>query len=166
MRTIRQVREDDAESFLSLCKRLDEESKFMMLEPGERRTTLEEQRQRLRNLLSRESEAIFVAEDDGRLTGYLSASGGHFARNKHTAYIVIGVLEEFTGRGLGTALFEALEKWAKQRGLRRLELSVMVHNERGVALYQKMGFEKEGTKRDSLLVDGSYVDEYYMAKLI
>ena len=31
---------------------------------------------------------------------------------------------------------------------------------------KKMGFEIEGTKRDSLRVDGVYVDEYYMAKLL
>jgi len=29
-----------------------------------------------------------------------------------------------------------------------------------------MGFEKEGIKKDSLLVNGEYVDEYYMAKLL
>ena len=42
----------------------------------------------------------------------------------------------------------------------------MVHNQRGVGLYKKMGFDIEGTKRDALLVDGTYVDEYYMSKLI
>jgi RimJ/RimL family protein N-acetyltransferase len=29
-----------------------------------------------------------------------------------------------------------------------------------------MGFEIEGTKRDSLIVDGEYVDELYMAKIL
>jgi RimJ/RimL family protein N-acetyltransferase len=92
--------------------------------------------------------------------------GGRFARNKGTVYIVIGILERFTGQGLGTALFECMEQWARDRKLHRLELSVMVHNQRGVGLYQKMGFGIEGVRRDSLLVSGSYVDEYYMAKLI
>ena len=166
MTIIREIQERDAANFLSLCKRLDEENKFMMLEPGERKTTIEEQRNRIRDILSRDNQAIFLAEEDGMLVGYLGAMGGNFARNKHSAYIVIGILERFTGRGLGTALFGALEEWAKERKLHRLELTVMVHNQRGVGLYQKMGFAIEGTKRDSLLVDGSYVDEYYMAKLI
>jgi ribosomal protein S18 acetylase RimI-like enzyme len=42
----------------------------------------------------------------------------------------------------------------------------MVHNQRGVGLYKKMGFVIEGIKKDSLRVDGVHVDEYAMAKLI
>ena len=62
-------------------------------------------------------------------------------------------------------LFEALDKWAIDHKLRRLELTVMSHNERAIRLYQKMGYETEGIKQDSLWVNGKYVDEYYMAKI-
>lgn len=166
MSIIREIRESDAENFLSLCKQLDHENKFMMLEPGERKTTVEEQRHRIVDVLASDNGIIFVAEEDKRLVGYLSAVRGGFARNRHAAYIVIGILESFTGKGLGTAFFQHLEAWANSHGIHRLELSVMIHNQRGVDLYQKMGFAIEGTKRDSLLVDGSYVDEYYMSRLI
>ena len=30
----------------------------------------------------------------------------------------------------------------------------------------KMGFAVEGTRKDAMRVEGSYVDEYYMAKLL
>ena len=33
------------------------------------------------------------------------------------------------------------------------------------SLHQKMAFQIEGIKKDSLLVDGVYVDEYYMGKI-
>jgi RimJ/RimL family protein N-acetyltransferase len=42
----------------------------------------------------------------------------------------------------------------------------MVHNEAALALYKKMGFEIEGRKKHSLLINGTYVDEYCMAKLL
>ena len=42
----------------------------------------------------------------------------------------------------------------------------MVHNERAVRLYQKMGFEIEGRKKQNLLVNGMYRDEFEMAKLL
>ncbi len=42
----------------------------------------------------------------------------------------------------------------------------MTYNTAGIALYKKMGFEIEGTKRNSLFIDGKYVDEYYMSKLL
>ena len=61
---------------------------------------------------------------------------------------------------------QALESWAMENNCHRLELTVMSHNERAVALYTKCGFEREGVKRDSLFVNGKYVNEYYMSKLI
>ncbi len=42
----------------------------------------------------------------------------------------------------------------------------MAHNLGAVALYEKAGFAIEGTRKQSMLVDGSYVDEHYMAKLL
>lgn len=50
-------------------------------------------------------------------------------------------------------------------GIVRLELSVMTHNQAALALYIKNGFEIEGTKRKSLIIDGEWVDEYYMSKI-
>jgi RimJ/RimL family protein N-acetyltransferase len=117
-------------------------------------------------MLSKDNQTIFVAEEQGALIGYLGAIGGNYARNKHEVYIVVGILEAFTGQGIGTVLFERLDAWAHEHQIHRLELSVMVHNTRGVGLYQKMGFEIEGIKRDSLYVDGAFVDEYYMGKII
>jgi RimJ/RimL family protein N-acetyltransferase len=42
----------------------------------------------------------------------------------------------------------------------------MTHNEAGIALYRRRGFEIEGIKKHSLLLSGRYVDEYYMARLL
>jgi len=63
-------------------------------------------------------------------------------------------------------LFRALEAWADSHDLHRLELTVMCHNERAVRLYQNLGYKIEGIRQDSLWVNGRYVDEYYMAKLL
>ncbi len=163
---IRAIRVSDAEQFLNLCKKLDTETQFMMLEPGERTTTVEQQQAQIERLLPTENRAIFVAEHDGQLVGYLATFGGEFKRNKHSVYVVIGILQDFTGQGIGTQLFLALEDWAHRQHIHRLELTVMTRNKAGIALYKRQGFEIEGTKRHSLLVNGHYVDEYYMAKLL
>lgn len=163
---IRTIRESDAEQFLNLCQKLDDETQFMMLEPGERKTTLEEQRTQIELLLKQENQTIFVAEHDHQIVGYLAAYGGDFKRNTHSAYLIIGILQAFTGQGIGTRLFQTLEEWAQQQNIHRLELTVLAHNNAGVALYKKQGFEIEGTKRHSLLINGLYVDEYFMAKLL
>jgi RimJ/RimL family protein N-acetyltransferase len=163
---IRTIRESDSEQFLLLGKVVDQETQFMMLEPGERTMTIEEQTQRIKSILSQDNQMIFVVEHENRLVGFLGAFGGGFYRNRHCAYIVIGIVQAYVGQGLGKQLFLALEKWAIDQKLHRLELTVMCHNERGIRLYQKMGFKTEGIKQDSLWVKGKYVDEYYMAKIL
>ncbi|HLO18608.1 MAG TPA: GNAT family N-acetyltransferase [Anaerolineales bacterium] len=163
---IRPIRESDSEKFLLLGRLLDQETQFMMLEPGERTLTTEEQDQRIRRVLSQDNQMIFVAENENRLIGFLGAYGGGFRRNRHCAYIVIGILQDYVGQGIGRQLFEALEEWAIHQKLHRLELTVMCHNERAIRLYQKMGFKTEGVKQDSLWINGKYVDEYYMARIL
>jgi RimJ/RimL family protein N-acetyltransferase len=163
---IREIKEDDAEKFLDLCSQIDAETSFMMFEPGERPTTIEEQRCEIREILLRDNQTIFVAENDGQLIGYLTACGGRYKRNRQTAYIITGILRGFTSQGIGKKLFEKMEQWAKRKDIHRLELNVVAHNEAAVALYRKMGFEIEGKKKHSLLIDDTYADEYWMAKLL
>jgi len=163
---IRQIKESDAEEFLSLCMAVDAETPFMMFEPGERPATIEEQSDEIRDILSRENQTIFVAEKDGQLIGYLTACGGRYKRNKQAVYIITGILRGFTSQGIGTRLFQEMERWAREKEIHRLELTVVVHNEAALAFYKKMGFEIEGRKKHSLLINNCYVDEYLMAKLL
>ena len=79
---------------------------------------------------------------------------------------MIGVLQAYTGQGLGRELFAEVFQWATAHHLHRLELTVMAHNENALSLYQKQGFVIEGVKKDSLLLDGDFVDEYYMGRLL
>mgnify|MGYP001283423046 CR=1 FL=1 len=64
------------------------------------------------------------------------------------------------------SLLRAVEDWASTQGLHRLELTVQQRNTRAVALYEKAGFAIEGTRRHALVVNGAYVDEWFMSKLI
>lgn len=166
MITIRTIQESDAASFLDLCFRLDAETAFMMLEPGERVRDVAAQRSRIADMLASDNQTLLLAEHDGALVGYIGARGGAYRRNRHSAHLVIGILQAFTGQGIGARLFAALEDWAHERGLHRLELTVMVHNTAAIRLYRELGFVIEGTRKDSLLVNGAYVDEYAMAKLL
>lgn len=166
MADLRRIQEEDAQRFLTLCRQLDDETHFMLLEPGERTTTVDQQRERIRRVLAQANQTILVAEADGELVGYISGMGGDYRRNWRTVHIVIGILQRYSGQGIGKRMFMALEEWAVQQGMHRLELTVMTHNQRGIALYQRMGFQVEGVKRDDLFVDGGYIDQYMMAKLL
>jgi len=163
---IRIMRESDAEAFLNVRKKTLEETQFMLREPDEFTKTVEQQREEIHTISAQGQHLLLVAEEDGQIVGFLTGTRGEFRRNKHTLYIVIGILQAFTGQGIGTQLFVAMEAWARERGITRLDLTVMAHNQAGQALYKKRGFVIEGTKKHSLLLDGNYVDEYVMAKIL
>ena len=163
---IREIQVEDAAAFLQLGKQLDEETSFMLLEPGERNTTIEQQKNMIKRFIENNNSTIFVAVEGEQLVGFILANGGNVQRNKHAAAIVIGILQEYSGKGIGITLFNEVEKWAKLHDVWRLELTVMAHNTRAQALYKKVGFEQEGIKKAALIVDGENVDEYYMAKLL
>lgn len=162
---LRKLVPEDAAELLRLQHRLDEETSFMLLEPDERQTTV----QQVQDMIGRFAEAgtsvLIGAFADGSLAGYISVMGESARRNRHSAYIVIGILKQYQGMGIGTRLFTEIEAWSAGSGIVRLELTVMTHNEQAVALYTKSGFEIEGIKRKSLKVNGEWVDEYYMSRL-
>ena len=47
----------------------------------------------------------------------------------------------------------------------RLELTAICENEVAKHLYTNNGFQIEGIKRKSVYIDGTYLDEYYMARI-
>jgi RimJ/RimL family protein N-acetyltransferase len=164
MVVVRRATAADAEGWLALGHLLDRETSFMLLEPGERVSTVAE----VRSMLGCSSEDAFyaVAEDEGRLVGLLGAERGQYRRERHKADLFLGVCLAYGGQGIGRRLLEAAEGWARDVGLHRLELTVMAHNARAIALYKRMGFEAEGMARHSLCVDGAWVDEMDMGKLL
>lgn len=163
---IREIQLTDAEGFLHLSKEIDSESDYLLFEEGERQTTLAAQTTAIQEIMGQENSTIFVAEQDEQLIGYLLARGGRAKRNQHNLNIVIAIKNAYTGRGIGTRLFHTLEKWASDKGITRLELGLMSRNIPAFLLYKKMGFEIEGVRKNMFYVDGEFVDEYLMAKLL
>ena len=84
---------------------------------------------------------------------------------RHRGSVAIALYQEFWGRGIGTKLFEELIAIGREKGLLQLELEFLEGNERGRALYEKMGFEVVAVKPDAYcLKDGSLRKEYMMMK--
>ncbi|MGE8079645.1 N-acetyltransferase family protein [Peribacillus loiseleuriae] len=162
---IRPIEVRDAESFIELSKQIDD-SNFMLFEPGERNTSLEQQSKSIERILSEKKSTIFVAESEDELVGFIAAFGGNVKRNQHSAYLVLGVLEEFQGRGIASKLFNQVFEWATENELSRLGLTVIKDNIKAFNLYRKMGFVLEGEKVHSLIINGAPVNEYYLYKLL
>lgn len=71
-----------------------------------------------------------------------------------------------TGKGYGTEAIKIVLSFVfEQLKLNRLQLEVFSHNLRGIRAYEKIGFVKEGTLRQSLYYNDVYSDEIIMAIL-
>ncbi len=164
---IREIQSEDVEGFWDLLNTLDTETNYMMYEPGERqqKTTIQELRDDIDENVIHGNDFLQTALDDGKIVGYIRAERGKFNRVYHTAYIVAGILEAYSGKGIGTSFFKNLDQWAKTNGVTRLELTVECCNHAAKHLYEKSGFKVEGIREKSMLVNGVFVDEFYMAKI-
>lgn len=161
---IAQIR--DSGALIRMKQKLDEQTTFMLLEPGERNLNEAEQRDMIRYALRSANSNIFLAEHEGQIIGYLEAIGGKVARNRHSVYIVVGVLQEYANRGIGRRLFQTMIHWAQDRHLHRLELNVQGNNERALHLYRSLGFRIEGIQKNALVVEHRYVDLIQMGLLL
>jgi L-phenylalanine/L-methionine N-acetyltransferase len=107
-----------------------------------------------------------VAELGGRVVGSAGLHPATPLRRRHAATIGISVVPEAQGRGVGSALMQAMcdyaDGWAQ---ILRIELTVFTDNERAIALYRRFGFRVEGTQRGYAMRNGEFADVQCMARL-
>jgi putative acetyltransferase len=122
-----------------------------------------------RKRLAEPPEGLFllVACVDGVVVGNLGLeTSPNPPRMRHVGSIGMAVRDDWQGKGVGTTLMgAALDLADNWLNLTRIELRVYVNNSAAVALYERFGFEIEGTHRRLAFRNGEYVDAYSMARL-
>lgn len=84
---------------------------------------------------------------------------------RHAWRLGMGLLPAVRGRGVGRRLAEASIAAARERGAERIELEVFASNSHALALYEKLGFAREGVRKRARKLDGEYDDVVIMALL-
>lgn len=164
--TYRRARPEDAEALYVFGRQLLSETSLMLLFPDERAKSVEDMRFVIQRFSEMPRHFLINAWHGVEVVGEALCMGGQFARNRHGGRVGVGVLAAHYGRGVGRGLMDEVERIAREMKMRRLELTVMAHNERAHRLYLSMGYHDEGVNRESLFVDGRHVDEIMMAKLL
>lgn len=103
--------------------------------------TVEEFENRIRNIS--ENFPYFVAEDDKRLLGYAYAST-YYARAAYdwTVELSVYVAEDARGKGVGSHLYDCLEKELAVRGFKNFLACIALPNPSSLALHEKRGYEQ------------------------
>jgi ribosomal protein S18 acetylase RimI-like enzyme len=144
--TIRPGRREDAEAAARLWMQSAEEhtahDRIYATAPGAERVM----RRFLADLASSSHSFLFVAESDGRVVGFISGElreGSLIFRQKTWASVDdVFVEPDSRNLGIGRALLEGVEAWAKKRRADGISLQVAAANGRGRKFYEELGFRE------------------------
>jgi len=99
-------------------------------------------RSELAAFIRHRSSATWIAEENQEIIGFLIADRD----GRGAAHIVtIDVAEVWRRHGIGKALMDAAEAWARRDGLRLIRLETAQSNLAAQAFYQARGYLKVGT---------------------
>lgn len=94
------------------------------------------------------ARAVLVAVEDDRLVGFvhLLTLTDYYTQAPigHVSDLVVAA--EAEGRGMGRVLLDAAEEWARDRGYARMQLVVVMDNDRARGLYERHGYHAEWLK--------------------
>jgi len=159
---VRRVTRRDIDWVVRLWQALADERRYIFTE----RVTLE-QMDRWTKSVGDRGVLWALAEIEGERAGSVSlARHRDSEKTKHIRDLAMGVAREHRGMGVGTALMDYAIRWARQRKLKKIVLSVFSTNRKAIALYEKFGFATEGTRKRQFLIDGKYVDEIMMGRFV
>jgi len=162
---VRRAAPGDAANLVQLARAVGAEPEGWLITNGEWRTPSEERRY-LRAVRRHSHAAVFVAETVDGIVGRISLARDTHPASEHVADLGLMVAASHRRQGVGRALMDAAEAWAREVGVHKLELHVFPYNQAAIALYEGMGYEREGYRRDHYRRSDGYVDAILMAKVI
>ncbi len=88
---------------------------------------------------------VWIAEDEhGERLGFATVSHSNHFTGQPQAYIgELATCDTAEGLGVGTALVQACEQWARSQGYTLLTLSTGAANARALNFYRHLGFQNE-----------------------
>ena len=97
----------------------------------------------LRSYFTADTPLWWVRNDAGSPIGclWLGNSIDQISGDRHSHIFLIYVLPEYRRKGIGSALMQTAEDYARERGDRQITLQVFTSNETAQALYNKRSFQ-------------------------
>ncbi len=163
---IREAVKADAPDLKRLGDALLTETAYFHRLPQERAATVADMAVVIEAMAAAPRSAYLTAWRDGAAIGEAVLLAGQLQRLRHSGTVGVGVLARCARQGVGRRLMRAIEARARDAGIDRLELTVLVDNAPALGLYKSLGYAVEGRKSGSVLIDGALKDEFLMAKCL
>ena len=165
--TLLSPRDQDINGVIEYLKISAAETEFILRYPEEcDKYTYEAEKAIFDRMNASDDEAMFICLVDGKVAGNCGIHFSNQLKTRHRAGVAIALCKEFWNLGIGTRMFEEMEKLALTKPyVQILELDFVEGNTRARALYEKMGYKITGRRPEAIcLKDGKLLDEYMMQK--
>jgi [ribosomal protein S18]-alanine N-acetyltransferase len=160
---VRKAEPGDAGALVGLAEAVGaEEGRWLIAHGGWR--SVPEERRYLKAIRRHAYAAVLVAELNDVIVGRLSIGRDSHPASEHVADVGLMVADGYRRRGIGRALMESAEAWARDVGVRKIELHVFPHNEAALALYDTLGYRQVGLRHGHFRRPDGYVDAILMEK--
>lgn len=160
--TLRSPEISDTEKYIEFLIRRAEETDNMLRDPDECDRP-EEISDQIRQANGSAAEVLLLCEVKGKIVGSCDMSRKLLRKTRHRAELSIGILKDYWGLGIASAMLRELIRIAQEQGITQLELNVFEGNERAMRLYEKFGFEVVAIRPNCIhLRDGSRLKAYTM----
>ena len=161
--TVRHARPSDATALVSLQAEIYAEGRWFVGDGPPSAQTLE---RRLRAFGEEMTLYLVALPPKGEVCAWLELHRLTPKRLQHVAMLTLAVSERWRQRGVATKLLENAYRWARQNGVRKVQLNVRANNRAALALYETQGFEQEGCERAQILEGERFEDNLLMAKFL
>ena len=159
--TLRPGRPTDGRALARLFAEVRKEGRWLITTPG----SISEPSEAfwISELIRAAEHLILVAEADGEAIGNVLVSVDRGVATEHIGVLSITIADGWRDVGIGSELVTGAQRWARERGLRKVTLGVFPDNERAIAVYEKRGFVREGLRRLQYRSGDRFRDEVLMA---
>lgn len=159
---LRNAEETDAEKMIVYLNAVGGESDNLLFGKDSFHLTLDQERGYLRNSKEDPNTLMLLGFIDDNLVSVAHIAGSNRARIAHNSEISISVKKEYWNMGIGNAAMEELISFAKNKGIKNINLGVIEGNNNAIKLYENLGFVKVGEHKNFTNINGTYRNEILM----
>lgn len=162
---IRDVRVEDAEEILAILNPIIAARCYTAMDTP---FTVEVEREFIRTFPARGIFLVAVESTPNRIVGVQNVSPFETFTHAFDHVGVIGTWVDLARRrqGIASRLFEATFDAARRKGYEKLFSYVRADNEGALHTYLNQGFRRVGTAERHAKIDGKYIDEIVIEKLL
>lgn len=163
--SLRPAKLEDAAKWLAFLRALDEDTGFMLFEPGERAQSVARCEDAIRRIDAVPGAMLLLLWNaSGNVVGYVKGDVLPLQRKAHVMALSGALLSGYRG-DTGRAILEIFLDSVRREGLiKRLEAVVMSNNVRMLVVALSAGFSIESLRKNAVRLKTGMKDEYVIVK--